>query len=60
MRIKRGKKQEVKAEVEAVETEVEEVQAEVVNADEMAAAASQTSGNDYQQYIRGLFEKKLG
>ena len=32
---------------------------DVVNADEMAAKVEQTTGNDYQQYIRNLFKDKL-
>lgn len=31
----------------------------VVNADEMAKAVASTTGNDYQQYIRNLFQSKL-
>lgn len=31
----------------------------VVNADEMAKAVASTTGNDYQQYIRNLFQEKL-
>lgn len=48
-----------KKETKAPKVEAEAPKKAVVNADEMAAAVKSTTGNDYQQYIRNLFQAKL-